>query len=288
MKGLSMKKITALALSSVLSVAFAGNMATQEFKGFASPESVYVTSQYVLVSNVGPKLDPLAKDNDGFISKLDKNGNVIEKEFIKGINAPKGMSVVDGVLYVVDIDVLRGFNLKTKKQVFEMPIKGAIFLNDIAVKDSNTLYVSDTGTGIIHEVNLKNARYKTLVKIPSEYMGPNGLLKNGNELITVTYDPNGKDNGRVLKINLKDKKITVFSDLEGPLDGVAFDKKGNLLVTSWGENLKGALYSIDRSGHVKKVDLPDMAGPADIFYDHDKNTLWIPKMAENAILKLQF
>lgn len=288
MKGLLMKKITALALSSVLSVAFAGNMATQEFKGFASPESVYVTSQYVLVSNVGPKLDPLAKDNDGFISKLDKNGNVIEKEFIKGINAPKGMSVVDGVLYVVDIDVLRGFNLKTKKQVFEMPIKGAIFLNDIAVKDSNTLYVSDTGTGIIHEVNLKNARYKTLVKIPSEYMGPNGLLKNGNELITVTYDPNGKDNGRVLKINLKDKKITVFSDLEGPLDGVAFDKKGNLLVTSWGENLKGALYSIDRSGNVKKVDLPDMAGPADIFYDHDKNTLWIPKMAENAILKLQF
>ena len=288
MKGLSMKKITALALSSVLSVAFAGNMATQEFKGFASPESVYVTSQYVLVSNVGPKLDPLAKDNDGFISKLDKNGNVIEKEFIKGINAPKGMSVVDGVLYVVDIDVLRGFNLKTKKQVFEMPIKGAIFLNDIAVKDSNTLYVSDTGTGIIHEVDLKKSSYKTLVKIPSEYMGPNGLLKNGNELITVTYDPNGKDNGRVLKINLKDKKITVFSDLEGPLDGVAFDKKGNLLVTSWGENLKGALYSIDRSGKVKKVDLPDMAGPADIFYDHDKNTLWIPKMAENAILKLQF
>ncbi len=283
-----MNKIMISTLSSVFSILFASNMTTQEFKGFASPESVYVDSQYVYISNVGAKLEPLAKDGDGFISKLDKNGNVLEKDFIKGINAPKGMSIVNGVLYVVDIDVLRGFNLKNKKQVFQMPIKDAIFLNDIAIKDNQTLYVSDTGTGIIHEVDLKKSSYKTLVKIPSEYMGPNGLLKNGNELITVTYDPNGKENGRVLKINLKNKKITIFSDLQGALDGVAFDKKGNLLVTSWGENLKGALYSIDTAGKVTKINLPDMAGPADIFYDHTTNILWIPKMAENAILKLQF
>lgn len=57
--------------------------------------------------------------------------------------------------YVVDIDVLRGFDLKTKKEIFNLPIKGAIFLNDIEKLDDNMLLVSDTGTGLILKVDLK-------------------------------------------------------------------------------------------------------------------------------------
>lgn len=43
------------------------------------------------MSNVGEKLEPLAKDNDGFISKLDKNGKVLEYKFLTHLNTPKGM-----------------------------------------------------------------------------------------------------------------------------------------------------------------------------------------------------
>ena len=257
----------------------------EEFKGFASPESVYVTDSYVYVSNVGKKLEPLAKDNDGFISKLDRNGKVIEKEFLNGINAPKGMAIIGHTLYVVDIDVLRGFNLDNKKEVFNMPIKGAIFLNDIANLDNNTLFVSDTGTGVIHKVNLKNKTYSTFVKIDPKYAGPNGLLLDGNTLITVTYDPNGKIAGRVLKINLSNKKMSEFSKVSGALDGVAFDKQGNLIVSSWGDNFKGKIYKIDKKAHAVELGLPAMFGPADIFYKD--GYLWVPKMGENAILKIK-
>ncbi|PAF52668.1 ATP-binding protein [Helicobacter sp. 13S00477-4] len=288
-----MKKMIALAILSS-SIVFANPTLltnSKDISGFNSPESVYVDGKNVYVSNVGVELQPLAKDNDGFISKLDINGKIIEKHFIDGMNAPKGMSVIGNTLYVVDIDVLKGFNLKNKKQVFSLPIKGAIFLNDIAVLDNNTLFVSDTGTGIIHQVNLKNKDYKNFVTLDiKQYGGPNGLLidKKNQRLYTVGYDPIGNAGGLVIYIDLKDKNHTLhmLSDIRGQLDGITFDSKGNLLVSSWGENLKGIIYSIDKNGKVKVLDLPAMKGPADIFYD-GKN-LWIPKMAENKVLKIQY
>lgn len=51
----------------------------------------------------------MAKDNDGFISKLDKNGDILQLKFISNLNAPKGMSKIKDILYVVDIDVVYGF-----------------------------------------------------------------------------------------------------------------------------------------------------------------------------------
>ncbi|RDU74384.1 ATP-binding protein [Helicobacter anseris] len=278
-----MKKITTLALSGFLSLALAYNL--EEFDGFASPESIYVNNNDVYVSNVGTKLEPLTKDNDGFISKLDKNGNVVDKFFIKNINAPKGMSVIGYVLYVVDIDVLRGFNLKSKKEVFNLPIKNAIFLNDIAIKDNNTLFVSDTGTGIIHLVDLKKKKYSTFVQLDlQKYAGPNGLLINGNNLITVTYDANGKLDGMVLEIDMQNKKMKQISNLRGALDGVVLDAQNNLLVSSWGENLEGKVYKI-QNNDFEALDLPDIKGPADMFFDGE--FLWIPKMVEGKILKVK-
>lgn len=278
-----MKKITTLALSGFLSLALAYNL--EEFDGFASPESIYVNNNDVYVSNVGTKLEPLAKDNDGFISKLDKNGNVVDKFFIKNINAPKGMSVIGDVLYVVDIDVLRGFNLKSKKEVFNLPIKNAIFLNDIAIKDNNTLFVSDTGTGIIHLVDLKKKKYSTFVQLDlQKYAGPNGLLINGNNLIAVTYDANGKLDGMVLEIDMRNKKMKQISNLRGALDGVVLDAQNNLLVSSWGENLEGKVYKI-QNNDFEALDLPDIKGPADMFFDGE--FLWIPKMVEGKILKVK-
>ncbi|PAF42275.1 ATP-binding protein [Helicobacter sp. 11S03491-1] len=288
-----MKKI--LAASLLLSTLLFGSSIllknSQDIDGFNSPESVFVNGKDVYVSNVGIKLEPLAKDNDGYISKLDSSGKIIEHKFISGMNAPKGMSIIGDVLYVVDIDVLKGFNLKNKKLVFELPITNAIFLNDIAVLDKNTLYVSDTGTGTIHQINLKNKTYKTLVALDiKKYGGPNGLLidKKNHKLYSVGYDPIGDNGGVVISINLNTKthKPHQISNIRGQLDGVAFDSKGNLLVSSWGEGLKGMIYSIDANGKATQLDLPPMAGPADIFYDG--KYLWIPKMAENKVLKIRY
>ena len=175
----------------------------KRLRGFLILRVFFIVGEDVFVGNVGEKLEPLNKDNDGFISKLDKSGKIIEKKFLSNLNAPKGMNTINGVLYVVDIDTLKGFDLKSKKEVLNLSIKGAIFLNDIVALDDENLLVSNTGTGIIHQVNVKNKQYETLVVVDSKFGGPNGILLDlkNNRLIAVGYDPNGKAKGSIISID---------------------------------------------------------------------------------------
>lgn len=266
--------------------ALAWNVSAKEIDGFSHPESVFVIGEDVFVGNVGEKLEPLSKDKDGFISKLDKSGKVVEMKFLSNLHAPKGMNTINGVLYVVDIDVLKGFDLASKKEVLNLPIKGAIFLNDIVVLDNENLLVSDTGTGIIHKVNVKAEKYETFVEVDSKFGGPNGILLDSanNRLITVGYDPNGKAKGSIVGIDLKSKKQSALSEPLGALDGVVWAKNGDLLVSDWGENLQGVVYRLDKQGKIQKLDLPVMKGPADMVSDGEN--LWIPRMAEGKVLRI--
>ncbi|EAI1396108.1 ATP-binding protein, partial [Campylobacter jejuni] len=258
----------------------------QEFDGFKSPESIFVDKNYVYISNVGEKLEPLAKDNDGFISKLDKNGKVLEHKFLTHLNAPKGMMEIGKTLYVVDIDVLRGFDLKTKKEIFNLPIKGAIFLNDIEKLDDNTLLVSDTGTGLILKVDLKTKQYDELLKLDlAKFGGPNGLYldRKKHKLFIAGYHPDGVSGGVVMAYDLNTKELSIIKNEKESYDGIVPYKDG-LLVSSWGNNLNGYIYNLDNVKSVK-LELPLMKGPADIFIEG--NILWIPKMAEGKIFKVE-
>ena len=72
---------------------------------------------FIYVSNVNG--DPTAKDGNGYISKLYKSGEVCTNKFIEGLNAPKGMVIVNEVLYVTDIDKVLGFEVNSGKKTFE-------------------------------------------------------------------------------------------------------------------------------------------------------------------------
>ena len=81
---------------------------------FAFPESVIRYRDFYLVSNVGMKLNT-ETDGDGFITKIDLNGQVLDSRFLPTgkeiLHAPKGMAILDTVLYVTDIDRVIGFDL---------------------------------------------------------------------------------------------------------------------------------------------------------------------------------
>src|SRR6187455_609870 len=67
--------------------------------------------------------DPEAADNNGFITKLDGNGKILNFKFIQGgtdgitLNAPKGMVLVEQTLYVADLDQLRAFDMVSGKPI---------------------------------------------------------------------------------------------------------------------------------------------------------------------------
>ena len=75
-------------------------------EGFQAPESAILDSArgVIYVSNVAGEAN--AKDGVGFISKVSPDGKMQEVEWVKGLNAPKGMVMHGDLLYVSDVDAL--------------------------------------------------------------------------------------------------------------------------------------------------------------------------------------
>ena len=73
---------------------------------FITNESVHYepSNGQLYVANI--EGEPAGKDGVGSISILSKTGEIIEQEWVTGLNAPKGMTVMDGKLYVTDVDAL--------------------------------------------------------------------------------------------------------------------------------------------------------------------------------------
>lgn len=143
--------------------------------GFNHPESVWPTPGAVYVSNMGSQLKPSNKDGDGYISLMNPRGQVLERTFIAGLDAPKGMAIVRGVLYVADVDHVVGFDLKTKAKVFDLNFgaEQTVLLNDLAIKDRQTLFVSATDIGKVYQIDLTAQTY---VALPGTLNGPDGLF----------------------------------------------------------------------------------------------------------------
>lgn len=279
-----MKK-TLVAFSIVASLAISLQAKVEvkkEVLNLNNPESVFVVDKNVYVSQLGIKLDPLSKDGDGFISKLDYNGEVLLKDFIKGLNAPKGLLVFDKKIFVADIDEVKVFDEESGKKLFFIPIKGGIFLNHITKLNKNEILVSDTGTGIIYKINIDKKSYEEFAKMDVKMQGgPNGMVMVNGELFVAGYDPNGKNPANFVKFD--GNKFIQVNELKGAFDGLVVDKNGNLYISDWADAKNGVVYKVNKKGY-EKLELPAMQGPADMFYDG--KYLWIPQMISGKLLKV--
>ena len=271
-----MKKIAL----SLITTAILGFASTVTVEGFSSPESTIVNKNDLYVSNVGKELKPTLKDGDGFISKLDINGKIKELHFIDGLDAPKGMGIVGNTLFVADIDTLRGFDLSTKKEVFNVVFEGVNFLNDITVKDSNTLFIGASDTSAIYEVNISNKSYKKLM----DFTVANGLFYEDGILYTAQLGSTTQNmfdgKGKLYKIDLKDNnKLTQLGTFEGVLDGV--HKVGNkVYVSDWGNAKKTGIirvYDLEtKKESVLETEL--FMGAADFWIDEKSKKIFMPQM----------
>jgi hypothetical protein len=281
-----MKKIAL----SLITTAILGLASTVTIDGFSSPESTIVNKGDLYVSNVGKELKPTQKDADGFISKLDVNGKIKDLHFIDGLNAPKGMGIVGNTLFVTDIDTLRGFDLKTKEEVFSLFFEGVNFLNDITVKNSNTLFISASDTSAIYEVNISKKSFKKLI----DFTVANGLFYEDGILYAAQLGSTTQNmfdgKGKLYKIDLKNSnKLTQLGSFEGVLDGVY--KVGNkVYVSDWGNAEKTGIIRVydlkTKEETVIKEEL--FMGAADFWIDEKSNKLYLPQMIGGKISIINF
>ncbi len=269
---------------------------SMKVEGFSSPESVTTDGTYFYVSNVGKELKPMDKDGDGYISRLSAKGKVLDAQFISGLNAPKGMTVNEGILYVADIDKVKGFSVSNGKQVFDLDFsaQGTSFLNDMTVVDENTLLVSSTDIGAVYEISLNPV--PSLRKIDSnvDLVAANGIYfdRQSGTLYVATYGSNNQSNGFIGKGKLENGKLDFqkIYNVGGLYDGIAVND-GKVYFSDWVTyEKKGVLKEFDlASGKTVTLDLPEkIGGPADFYLDKDNKKLWIPMMMENSLLIIPY
>lgn len=264
------------------------NMSAQKtISGFNHIESVATDSKNLYVADIGKELAPMAKDQDGKIIVLDSNGKIIKSSFTtEKLNAPKGLAIDNGVLYANDIDRIVAFDLKTGKKRYEINFGNETsFLNDIAVWDGNTLYVSATDKNKLFKVNLINKTFSE-VKTDKVIPGINGLFcsKKGSKLYVNGFGIDNKPNGIVGYIDLHNNKFTLLTDKKGYYDGIQIHNE-TLYFSNWvAFEKKGIIQTITlKTGKEAVVKMAEpINGPAD--FTIFKNTIVSPGMMDGTLL----
>jgi hypothetical protein len=279
-----MKMKNSIQLSLVWSLFIAINANAQITKtvaGFNHIESVATDGRFIYAADIGKELSPTAKDGDGQIIKLDQKGKILESFFVKEkLNAPKGLAINKGVLYLNDVDRLVAIDLKNGKKLYEIDFgKETSFLNDIAIWDNTTLYVSATDKSKLFKVNLNNKSYSE-IKTDKWIPGLNGLLcdKKTSRIYVNGFGTDSKPNGVVGYINLKDNTFTQLSKTEGYFDGISINK-GILYVSNWvAFEKKGNIVALDlfKNKASRIINTEPLAGPADFIIVN--NQLIVPGM----------
>lgn len=261
---------------------------TQIATGLQTPESVLYDAQQdvYLISNINGQ--PLAADNNGYISRVNPDTLQVEAKWIEAgkngvkLDAPKGSGIVGDTLYVADITTVRKFDRKTGAPKGDIPIPGATFLNDIAT-DGTSVYVSDSGlkagaggnfapTGTDAVWKITNGKPEKIAS-GSDLNRPNGVEIVDGKVWVVSFGSDELyqlDNG---------KKTNVAKLPKGSLDGLVHLADGSFLVSSWDGK---AVYRGPQHG-VFTTAIDNVNAPADIGYDTKRHRLLIPHFMDSIV-----
>ncbi|MGY0398581.1 MAG: SMP-30/gluconolactonase/LRE family protein [Ostreibacterium sp.] len=255
-----------------------------EVTGLNNPEStiVDIKNSAIYVSNINGAATE--KNNQGYISKINLDGKIISKKWITGLNAPKGLALFKGKLYVADIDDIVEIEIKTGKKTRHKAPE-ATFLNDLTVDKAGNVYASNTfGFSAIYKLAPKDDQATLWLKSQALNL-PNGLLVKDKNLYAVTWGANPdpktyatKIPGKLIKIALDDQSISDITQPFGNLDGIEPFHDG-FLISDW---LAGKLYYVGKNKSVQHLaDL--LKGSADIHFDEKTNRLYVPQLLDNKL-----
>jgi len=263
-------------------------------EGFKTPESVKYDAELDLYFVTNINGHPMAKDNNGFISRVRPDGSIESLEFVSGgrggvvLHAPKGTAIVADTLWVADIDALRGFNKRTGAPVatVNLSTRGAKLPNDVAVGSDGARYVTDTGILIDSAWNFTHpgpdrifrvgAKRDVSVAVSGDTLErPNGIAwdaANARFIVVAFGGP------AIFAWKPGDAAPTVLAKGAGQWDGVEVLADGRIIASSWADST----VDVIAGGKIERL-ISGVPSPADIGIDTKRQRVLIPVFTQNRV-----
>lgn len=217
-----------------------------------------------------------AADGMGGIAVLNTDGSVRNKDWLRGLNAPKGMAVFQNKLYIADLTEVVVVDIASAKILQKITAPDAVFLNDVTVDDQGRVFISDTRKNRIYKLE------QNQISIWLEHVAAaNGLKVVDEQLYIAAGD-------KLLKVDLADpnKAITpVAVGFAERADGLEPVGNGDFIVSCWA----GLVYYVSADGKITEL-LDTRAlklNTADIGWDQATKTLHIPTFFGNSVQAFQ-
>jgi sugar lactone lactonase YvrE len=239
-----------------------------------TPESVIhdEVNDVFYVSNVNQ--NPWEKDNNGFISRMSTDGEVLDLEWVTGFSGPKGMAIVDDILFVADLDELVLIDINGGEVKEKILVDGASGLNDITPSKEGGVYVTDSNEGKIFKYESGE-----VTVFNDEAPGrPNGLYLEDGKLYTAF-----SQTSEFVYYNPETLEKTIVSEGIGAGDGIMpAGEKGKYLVSDW----NGEVFMIDADGTKQPLLQTKDQGKntADIWFMEEQKLLLVPTFFDNRIV----
>ncbi len=194
------------------------------------------------------------------------------------LHAPKGMALSGPILYIADLDHLKGFDKVSGKLIttvsFSTVSKTRVLLTDVAAGPGGLLYVSDQTANTIYRVDPSANHRIDLLIHDDRLAGPSGIAihPRTNHLITVSWEK-----GKIFDIT-PDGQLTeleangFFTGRFQNLSGVDFDQWGNMYVS---DLTKGKIWRMTRDRRFQVI-AEYLPAPADIGIDRANNLILVP------------
>ena len=226
--------------------------------------------------------EPGTADNNGFISKLDRDGNLLDRHFIQGgrgdtiLHSPHGMGIAGDTLYVADITVIRGFHVQSGAPTVNVPLHPfrVEALTDLIADGSGQLYVLDTAGNAVYRIDPQHD-FEVSLYLQHEDMGsPSGLAvhpRSGRLWIA------SLDNGNVMEI-AEDRTMTevisnsFFTGKFRNLSGLDFDRFGSLYLS---DMTAGKIWRVQPDQSMQVI-AEFLISPSSVKIDRRKHMILVP------------
>ena len=248
--------------------------------GLKTPQSFIVDPALgnYFISNING--NPVSRDNNGFIMKLDRSGKLLLS--IRGgspqitLHAPDGLALKGNHLYVTDIDSLRWFDKNSGKPLGHIDFTGIGVkrLRGLAFDDESNLYVSDVLANAIYKIDTGND-HEVSVFMKNNHLGnPSGMVYDSvrKRLIVVT-----RATGKILAVGMDGKISPIMQKTFKNLHGVDWGREGDLLVS---DESAGKIYRIKKFSRIEIV-RENILTPAGISFDYARNLILVPSSKGN-------